>query len=58
MGIVFFFTTIVSSVGWLCYWVASAALTKYIKDKGYAPPSDEEMKACCSYVLKKLLHVK
>lgn len=52
-----FMTTVVSACGWLVSWVASAALAKYIKDKGYTPPSDEEMKACCTYVWKKLLKI-
>lgn len=50
-------TTIISSIGWLCYWVGSAALAKYMTDKGYTPPSDDEMRACSAYVLKKLLHI-
>lgn len=51
-------TTIISSVGCLAYWVGSAALAKYIIDKGYKPPSDEEMKAYCVYVIKKILHIR
>lgn len=50
-------TTVVSSIGWLSYWVGSAALAKYMMDKGYPTPSDEEMKECCSYVWRKLLHI-
>ncbi len=53
----FAITTIVSLIGMFCFWVGSAALAKYISDKGYTPPSDEEMKACCTYVLKKALHI-
>lgn len=53
----FFATTVVSAVGWMCYWVGAAALAKYMSDKGYMPPSDEEMKAYCTYVWKKLFHV-
>ena len=50
-------TTIISSVGWLCYWVGGAALAKYMMDKGYALPSDEELKECNTYVLKKIFHI-
>jgi len=58
MATVFFVaTTVVASAGWFCYWVGSAALAKYMTDKGYTPPSDEEMKACCTYVLKKKFHI-
>ncbi len=57
MEVLFIGTTIISSVGWLCYWIGSAALAKYITDKGYKPPSDEELKACCIYVIKKKFHI-
>lgn len=57
MEVLFIGTTIISSVGWLCYWIGSAALEKYITDKGYKPPSDEELKACCIYVIKKKFHI-
>jgi hypothetical protein len=50
-------TTIVSSVGWLCHWVGSAALINYMKVKGYTLPSVEELKECNAYVLKKILHI-
>ena len=53
----FILTTIIAFIGWLFYWTGSAALAKYMKDKGYAPPSDEEMKACCIYIWKKVLHI-
>ena len=51
-------TTIISSVGWFCYWVGSAALAKYMINKGYTPPSDDEMKACITYVVKKTFHIR
>lgn len=54
---VFVITTVISCFGWLNYWVGVAALSKYMADKGYMPPSNEEMKTCCSYVLKKLFRV-
>ncbi len=53
----FIMTTIISSVGWLCYWVGGAALAKYMMDKGYTFPSDEELKECNTYVLKKIFHI-
>ncbi len=57
MEALFIGTTIISLIGWLCYWIGSAALAKYITDKGYKPPSDEELKACCVYVIKKKFHI-
>lgn len=51
-------TTISSLVGCLFYRIGIAVLVKYIIDKGYKPPSDEEMKACCVCVIKKILHIR
>ncbi|MCI9142792.1 MAG: hypothetical protein HFH87_09240 [Lachnospiraceae bacterium] len=53
----FFITTFVSAGGWLIHWVGTAALAKYMSDKGYMPPSNEEMKACCTYVWKRIFHI-
>lgn len=50
-------TTMASSIGWLSCRVASGALVKYMKDKGYLFPSEKETKAYCTYALKKLLHI-
>ena len=47
----------ICAAGWLTYWVGVAALAKYMSDKGYKPPSDDEIKACSVYVWKKLLHL-
>lgn len=52
---IFAVAIIVCAFGWLNRWVATAALVKYMLDKGYAAPSDEELKVCCVYVWKKLL---
>ena len=45
LTIFFIGTTIIASVGWLCYWVGSAALAKYINDKGYTPSFHHQMGA-------------
>ena len=58
LTVFFLLTTFICGLGWLVCWVGSAALAKYILDKGYKPPSDEEMKACSMYVWKKLLRIK
>lgn len=55
--VVAFISAGVCAVGWLSCWVGTAALIKYMADKGCAPPSSEEMKAYCAYALKKLLHI-
>jgi hypothetical protein len=58
LTLLFVLTTIICAVGWLTYWVGSAALAKYMMDKGYTPPSENEMKECSTYVWKKLLHIR
>ena len=58
LAIVFGATTVICAVGWLVRWVACAALAKYMIDKGYTPPTDEESKACALYVWKRLLKIK
>lgn len=48
---------IICAAGWLFYWVGSAALSKYILDKGYDFPTDEELKLCCAYVWRRLFRI-
>lgn len=49
---------VVCAFNWLNRWVACAALAKYMFDKGYTPPSDEEVKACAMLVWKRWFKVK
>lgn len=58
LTVLFGTTTVICGIGWLTYWVGTAALAKYMMDKGYKPPSEEEMKACSVYVWTKLFHLK
>ena len=58
MEVFFIGTTVICGIGWLVYWAGTAALIKYMMDKGYKTPSDEEMKECVQYAWKKLLHIK
>ena len=58
MTILFAGTTIICGIGWLVYWAGTNAIVKYMLDKGYKPPSDEEMKECSLYVWRKLFHIK
>lgn len=44
------------AIGWIKNKIGLLTLTAYIIKKGYAPPSDEETKACTDYVVKNLLH--
>lgn len=58
MVIVLALITVISMLGWINCWVGAAALVKYMADRSYTPPSDEEIKAYCSYVWKKLIHIR
>lgn len=51
-------TTGICAIGWLTRWVACASLVKFMFDKGYTPPTPEESKACCRYVLENLFKKK
>lgn len=53
---ILFIACVIVSIGWLKNKIGLLALTAYITKKGYAPPSDEETKACTDYVVKNLLH--
>lgn len=58
LTILFMVTTVVCGIGWLSYWIGSAALAKYMLDQGYAPPSDEELKKCSNWVIRRMLKLK
>lgn len=55
LTILFAVTTGICAFGWLNSWVARAAIIKFLLDKKYTPPTDDEAKACAEYVWKKLL---
>ncbi len=59
---IFIAGTIICGIGWLVYWVASAALVKMLLDRGYdfseSPELAEEFRKCAAFVVKQLLHIK
>ncbi len=59
---IFVICTIICGIGWLVYWVASAALVKMLLDRGYdvsaSPELAEELRKCIVFVVKHLLHIK
>lgn len=55
---IFLISTIVCAAGCLKYCVATRALVKYIIDKNYTPPSDEEIVMCSKWVIRKMFVVK
>ena len=50
-------STIVCAAGCFVNSVASYALVKYMKDKGYSLPTEEEINSCSAWALKKVLHI-
>ncbi len=55
MAAFFIVTTVICVLGWISRYISCMSLIYYIKKKGYALPSDEEIKACTKYVVKHLL---
>ena len=49
--------TVVFAVKWIICWVSEEALVRYMRDKGYAPPSDKELRTYCYRALKKLFGI-
>ena len=56
--LIFGISTTTCALGWLVCKVGTMALVKYLMDKGYKLPSDEELKSCTLYVWKKMLHIR
>ncbi len=52
--IIFFITTVICGIGWLCRYVSVLALIYYIEKKGYIQPNDVEIKECTLWAAKKL----
>lgn len=58
LTVILLIVAVIALIGWLSCWCSSAALVKFMIDKGYTPPSDEEAKAYSTYALKKFLHIR
>lgn len=56
LAVILSIACIILTIGWIKNKIGLLTLTAYITKKGYAPPSDEETKACTDYVVKNLLH--
>lgn len=50
--IIFAVAAIICAIGWLCYWVSTAALIMYMIRKNYTLPTDPELKACMAEVVR------
>lgn len=53
--IIFACSTVVCGIGWAAKHISVLALVYYIKKKGYADPSDAEIKECTLWAVKHLL---
>lgn len=51
--IVFAVAAVICGIGWLCYWVSTAALIMYMIGKEYTLPTDEELRACTAEVIRR-----
>ena len=51
--VVFAITTFVCGLGWLTQHISVLALVYYLTKKGYAQPTDSELKECTSWAAKK-----
>lgn len=47
----------VCAAGWFFNHVAVSALACYMKEKGYTPPTDAELRACTRRAILKTLHL-
>lgn len=51
----FLIATIICAIGWIKYYIGALTLIYYMTSKDYILPSKNEMKACSTYVVKRLL---
>lgn len=58
LTVILVISTAVCAYGWVKNSIGLAALAKYIIDKDYTLPTEEESKACAMYAWKKMLHLK
>jgi len=55
LAVAFLATTVICAVGWLTWYISTAAVLYYIEKKGYIPPNDLEIKECIQWVVKQML---
>ena len=58
MTLVFLITTLICGGGWIINSTALKVLVGYMKEKDYAPPSDNEIRVRSVHVLKEKFHIK
>lgn len=48
----------ISGIGWLKTNLGLHAVILYLLSKGYTPPTDTELRACCEVVVKRMFGLK
>lgn len=48
----------ISGIGWLKTNIGLHAVILYLLSKGYTPPTDTELRACCEVVVKRMFGLK
>lgn len=56
--VVFSVVAIICAAGWLCNRMGCMALIMYIQGKDYTLPTDEELKACMTEVVRRMFRVR
>lgn len=55
LAMIFAVSTVVCAMGWLIQKASCIALVKYLHDKNYTPPTDEETATCLRYAWGQIL---
>lgn len=58
ISVILLIAAVICAIGWLCQWIGTAALTMYMLEKQYMPPTDSELKAYITKVWMKVLKIK
>lgn len=58
MATVFAIAAAVCAVGWLKTMIGLRAIILYMEGKKYAPPTPEELKACCTVAVRRTFGLK
>lgn len=54
MTIFLVLTTVICGFGWFTSYISAKALVRYMKTKGYAPPTAEETRECVRWAAKEM----
>lgn len=57
LAVVFAITTVFCAFWWFIYSLVTRSLVKYMRTKGYQPPSEAEVKSSIKAVVHEWLHL-